>query len=220
MAPRADDSLPTRHSLLLRLQQTGDETGWREFFDAYWEILYRLARKAGLTETEAQEAVQETVIGVARKIGTFDADPRRGSFKSWLLSQARWRIADQFRARRKSGSPAAQGTEFGAGSGAGFPEDATGTDPLHRVPDPTVDPLATAWDEEWEQHVLRTALDRVIAQVSVKQFQMFDLHARQGLSVSETARATGSSVAAVYMAKSRVARLLKREVARVSRHAS
>jgi len=49
--------------------------------------------------------------------------------------------------------------------------------------------------------------------VSVKQFQMFDLHVRQGLSVAETARAVGTTMAAVYMARSRVGRLLKAEVA-------
>ena len=63
--------------------------------------------------------------------------------------------------------------------------------------------------------MLRTALERVKARVSVKQFQMFDLHARQGLSVAETARAVASTMASVYMAKSRVGRLVRREIARL-----
>ena len=92
-------------------------------------------------------------------------------------------------------------------------DDSTGTEPLHRVPDPAGDRLEGVWNQEWEQHVLRTALERVKARVSVKQFQMFDLHVRQGLSVPETARAVGSTMAAVYMAKSRVGRLFKKETA-------
>jgi RNA polymerase sigma-70 factor (ECF subfamily) len=80
------------------------------------------------------------------------------------------------------------------------------------VADPAGDPLERVWNAEWEQHVLRTALERVKAQVSVKQFQIFELHVRQGLSISDTARALGTTKAAVYMAKSRVSRLLKREV--------
>jgi RNA polymerase sigma-70 factor (ECF subfamily) len=68
------------------------------------------------------------------------------------------------------------------------------------------------WNDEWDQHVLRTALDRVKTQVSVKQFQLFELHVQQGLSIGETARAVGTTKAAVYMAKSRVGRVLKREV--------
>ena len=83
---------------------------------------------------------------------------------------------------------------------------------MHRVADPAGDPLERAWNDEWEQHVLRTASERVKAQVSVQQFQIFDLHVRQGLSVGDTARALGTTKAAVYMAKSRVGRLLKREI--------
>jgi len=49
-------------------------------------------------------------------------------------------------------------------------------------------------------------------QVSARQFQLFDLHVLQGSSVRETAQAAGASMAAVYMAKSRVGRLLKHEV--------
>ena len=71
------------------------------------------------------------------------------------------------------------------------------------------------WDEEWREHVQRAALERVKAQVSIPQFQMFDLHALQGLSVAETARALGVSQASVYMAKSRVGRLLKVELKRI-----
>ena len=88
MAPRAEDSVPTRHSLLIRLKQWDDTVGWREFFETYWELIHNVARKAGLTDAEAQDVVQETVIAVARKIGEFKADPRHGSFKSWLLGQS------------------------------------------------------------------------------------------------------------------------------------
>jgi RNA polymerase sigma-70 factor (ECF subfamily) len=68
------------------------------------------------------------------------------------------------------------------------------------------------WNAEWGQHVLRTALERTKALVSVKQFQMFDLHVNKGLSVANTAHALATTKAAVYIAKSRVGRLLKREI--------
>jgi RNA polymerase sigma-70 factor (ECF subfamily) len=62
---------------------------------------------------------------------------------------------------------------------------------------------------------LGVALERVKNQVSPRQFQMFDLHVRQRLSVAETARTLQASVASVYMAKHRVARMLKREMERL-----
>ena len=211
MSEPKQDSMPTRHSLLNRLKDWGDDRSWREFFEMYWELIYNIARKAGLTDSEAQEVVQETIIGVAKKIGGFETDARRGSFKAWLLRQTRWRIADQFRKRDQW----ERGTADTAGGLPSLPGDDTGTGTVNRIPDPASLDLDQAWNSEWEQHTLRIALDRVKAQVSVKQFQMFDLHTIQGLSVSETARALGTSMAAVYMAKSRVGRLLRREAAKL-----
>ena len=211
MNERAPDSIPTRHSLLLRLKDWGDDAGWREFFDAYRELLYHVARKAGLTDTEAQEVVQETVIGVAKKIGGFEVGAGRGSFKAWLLQQARWRIADQFRKRKTGSGEWACGLKTRAPDG----DEATGTAAADRIPDPASPELDALWNDEWRGHVQRVALERVKAQVSIAQFQMFDLHALQGLSVGEAARALGVSQASVYMAKSRVGRLLKAEVKRI-----
>jgi RNA polymerase sigma factor (sigma-70 family) len=175
-------------------------------------LIYNVARKAGLNDAEAQEAVQETVIGVAKSIGGFETDARRGSFKAWLLHQTHWRIADQFRKRQAEPPP-----HPAVWQPVRLPEDATGTATVNRIPDPALSELESVWDDEWQQHVMRAALERVKTQVSAKQFQMFDLHTLQGLSVSDAARALGVSIASVYMAKSRVGRLLRRELARVAK---
>src|SRR5437667_12874824 len=99
MAKKPFDSIPTRQSLLNRLKDWGDQASWQDFFDTYWQLIYNVAIKAGLSDTEAQEVVQETVIAVAKKIPEFKADPARGSFSAWLMRLTRWRIADQFRKR-------------------------------------------------------------------------------------------------------------------------
>jgi len=90
---------PTRRSLVDRLANWDDQKRWQEFFDTYWKLIYSTARKSGLTDAEAQEVVQETVITVAKKIDKLKYDPAIGSFKGWLLQITRWRIVDQFRKR-------------------------------------------------------------------------------------------------------------------------
>src|SRR2546421_11495969 len=100
----AEDSfLPTRHSLVERLKDLDDQASWQQFFDTYWRLIRSVALKAGLTEAEAQDAVQETVIGVARAMPEFCYDPARCSFKGWLLLLTRQRIVHQFRKRGKVG---------------------------------------------------------------------------------------------------------------------
>ena len=169
MNKRAPDSIPTRHSLLNRLKDWGDDTSWREFFETYWELIYNVARKAGLNDVEAQEVVQETVIGVAKRIGEFEVDTNRGSFKSWMLQQARWRIADQYRKRGKASQPASSGYGSAADGGRARPErrsneDGTGTATVNRIPDPASLELDGIWENEWREHVQRVAVERVKAQ--------------------------------------------------------
>src|SRR4030095_12284577 len=94
-----DELIQTRWSLINRLKDWDDGATWQEFFNTYWRLVYSVARKAGLTDVEAQEVVQETVISVARQMPKFEADPARGSFKAWLMHLTRRRIVDQFRKR-------------------------------------------------------------------------------------------------------------------------
>ena len=94
-----EELIPTRRTLLSRLKDWNDQQSWKEFFDTYWKLIYGVARKSGLTETESQDVVQETMVSVARQMPTFKYDPRIGSFKAWLLNLTRWRMGDQFRRR-------------------------------------------------------------------------------------------------------------------------
>ena len=78
---RTSGLLATRRSLVDRLENWEDRKHWQEFFDTYWKLIYSAARKSGLTDAEAQEVVQETVITVAKKVGQLHYDPAVGSFK-------------------------------------------------------------------------------------------------------------------------------------------
>jgi len=218
MPEPAPDPIPTRHSLLNRLKDWDDQSSWQEFFDTYWRLIYNVAVKAGLSDAEAQEVVQETVIGVAHKIGEFKADPAHGSFNAWLMQLTRWRIADQWRKRANAGKASCpSGSAERPGRN---PDDTGSTGPMERIPDPMGTNLDATWQTEWENHIMADALEQVKQQVSPRQFQMFDLHVLQKLSVREVAQTLKASVASVYMAKHRVSRLLRKELRRLERTTS
>src|ERR1041385_6847988 len=99
MARHREGMIPTRYSLLSRLQNWDDQESWKDFFDTYWRLIYSAAVNSGLSEAEAQDVVQETVICVARDIQKFKRDRAKGSFKGWLRNLTRWRIKDQLRKR-------------------------------------------------------------------------------------------------------------------------
>lgn len=100
-----DELLPTRRSLIERLRDLDDQPSWREFFNTYWKVIYGAAIRAGLSDPEAEDVVQETVIGVARKMPDFAYDPNQCTFKGWLMHVTRCRIVDRFRRRRPLNVP-------------------------------------------------------------------------------------------------------------------
>ena len=196
--PDVEELIPTRDSLLSRLKDWRDDDSWRDFFNTYWKLVYGVALKSGLTEQEAEEVVQETVITVARRIPEFKYDPTVCSFKTWLLNLTRWRIVDQLRKRQPKLNGYADGT----------PHTAT----IERLPNPPGVDLDAMWDYEWQQSLVTTAIQRVKRRVNPEHYQIFHLCVFKEWPVKKVARELDVNVAQVYLAKHRVGVLLKKEV--------
>jgi len=210
MTPVHDDSYPTNPSLLARLRNTEDDQSWREFNDLYGKLIFGFAIKAGLTEDEAQEVVQETLIAAAKHLPEFQYDPKKCSFKTWLLNMSNWRVQDQLRKRQNPSTP--QPAHLRRDE-----EGRTRTATIELVPDPAGAGLETIWDDEWKKTLLEAALARVKSQVDLKQWQIFDLYALKEWSVKDVAKALGISSARVYLAKHRVSVLVTKELKRLER---
>ena len=200
-----NEPIPTRASLLQRLKDLGDQTSWNQFYDLYHGLIFSVARRAGLTELEAGEVVQETLISVAKKMPEFSYKPGKDSFKGWLLTVTRWRIRDQLAKRPGSAMQAQQV------SPAVQQEPGSRTATIERVADPTGPELECIWDQEWETQLLHTALARIKRQVHPLHYQIYHLHVILGQPAREVARALGVNIAQIYLAKLRVGNLLKKE---------
>jgi len=194
------DSLTTRSTLLHRLHNLEDQESWRTFFDRYWELLYNVARRSGLSEPEAQDVVQETVIAVTKAMPDFRYDPARGSFKQWLLRIAGRRIIDHLRRAYRQPRRADVDLET-------LDEART---PAALISDPAADHVEAAWEEEWERRILAEAVTRVRGAVNPKHFQIFDYCVLQEWPASKVAALLGLNAAQVYLAKHRVSQAVKR----------
>jgi RNA polymerase sigma-70 factor (ECF subfamily) len=196
-----EEMIPTRQSLLSRLKDWNDQESWRAFFDAYWRLIYNAAIKAGLTDAEAQDAVQETLVSVMKSMPNFQYDAKKGSFKGWLLTLTKWRISDQFRKRQRGVEH--QRHDFPA-------SDETAT--IERVPDPDGPQLEAIWDEEWERNLVEAAMERVKKKVDPKQYQLFDLYVLKKWTVSKVARTLSVNPGLVYLTKHKINQLIKKEI--------
>ena len=188
-----DASLQTRHSLLNRLRECDDQAGWREFFDRYWRLIYGVARKAGMNDADAQDIVQEVMVSISKSLGSYRKEAG-SSFKAWLLTIVRRRMADHWRRRL----PRDQRTVPLADDSAEIlQEDAA---------------LEKIWQEEWEARIYEAAAVRVQQRVGARNYLIFDMLVRQRLTVSDVGRSLGVNAAQVYLARHRVGRMMRQEV--------
>ncbi len=189
--------LPTRQTLLSRLRDCDDHESWRDFFDLYWKLLYNMARKRGLNEQESQEVVQDTVIAVAKTMPEFRYDPKRCSFKSWLRHLLEKKIADQFRRRARANQTVSLDAEESV---------------AWNLADVATLPPDAAWEQEWQQSLLETAIERIKTKVSPQQFQIFHRLVVLNFPAGEVARTLDVNIAQVYLAKHRVVARVKQEI--------
>lgn len=206
---RQTDSLATNASLLERLKDLEDQASWQEFYTTYRKLIFSFALSHGLTPTEADEVVQETVITVARNLPEFRYDPKRCSFKTWLFNLTLWRIRDQLRRRQPENTSLHR-----------KPGETDRTSTAERVPGPAGEQPSALWEEQWKKDLVERALDRVKGQVEEKRFQIYDLYALQGWPAREVARSLGVSLARVYLTKHRISALLTKEIQKLKRVSS
>jgi len=186
----------TRYSLILRLPTVEDAAAWREFVGIYEPVVYRFARRRGLQDADARELVQNVLVRVARAVGGWKPDQRRGRFRTWLLCIARNQLVDVFRARQRR--------EVAAG----------GTSMLARLSSHADRPgtLDEELNLENQRVQFRWAAARVRESVQERTWQAFWLTSVQERPVEAVARELGLTPGAVYIARSRVIARLRQEV--------
>ena len=163
------------------MRDLNDDTSWRDFFDTYWKLIYCTALKSGLSEADAEDVVQETILTISRKIQQFNYDPALGSFKGWLLHTTRWRILDHLRKRK--------------------PDAAAQPGPLHdpeaieQIPGPESAHIEAVWDAEWQRNLMDAAVQRVKRQVNPKHYQVFELYVLKAWPAGKVAKTLGVNLA-------------------------
>ena len=183
----------TSASLLQRLRMApADQAAWGEFVDRYGRKIYGWCRHWGLQEADAQDVTQDVLVRLAGKMRDFTYDPGR-SFRAWLKTLARHALSDFCDARGRAATGGSQAVEL-----------------LQSVE--ARDDLVRQLEDEFDQEVLAEAAARVRARVTPKSWRVFELTAYEGQSGAEAAAALGMTVAAVFVAKSRVQKLLQDEV--------
>jgi len=182
--------------LLEGLFDTGNKAVWEEFEARYSPIILAVARRLGLSEQDAADVTQETLIKFLQEYRAGKYDRSRGRLRSWIVSIAKYRIADLYRVRARH-------------------REWRGESAIRAIPDE--DHLGKIWDEECHREILRHALRelRETTKLDERTISAFERLCFDQRRPAEVAKEKGMSVDGVYKAKQRCMEQLRGIIARL-----
>jgi RNA polymerase sigma factor (sigma-70 family) len=190
----------TRATLLFRVSHDPtDPRAWAEFVTHYGRKIHEWCRAWGLQDADAWDVTQIVLLNLAARMREFRYDPDR-SFRAWLktLTRHAWINYRTSEARhcRASGDSAIM-------------------DQLAKVEarEDLVQRLSYAFDQE----LFQVAAARIRLRVEPHTWEAFRLLAVENWSGADVARHLGIKVATAFVARSKVMRMLRGEVAKLER---
>ena len=185
----------TRVTLLARLRQDPtDEAAWGAFVERYGRHIYRWCRQWNLQDADAEDVTQDILVKLTQNLRAFAYDPSR-SFRGWLKTVAHhaWR---DFLDRRRQPLPAGGDSQV---------------EELMLTVEARED-LARKLEEVFDLELLEAAKLRVRLRVAPQTWEAFRLVALESLPAAEVADRVRLQVAMVYVAKSKVQKMLREEI--------
>jgi RNA polymerase sigma factor (sigma-70 family) len=197
-----DDALTpgTSPTLLGRLRQDpADAAAWRTFVLRYGPRIHAWCCQWRLQEADAQDVTQAVLLKLVARMRTFTYDAS-GSFRGWLktVTYHAWRdyLHGQQRAGQGSGDSAALAALQCLEAG---------------------DDLTRRLQEEFDLELLEEAAARVRLRVKPHTWEAYRLLTEERLSVPEVAQHLGMQVAMVFVARSKIKRMLREQVRQLER---
>lgn len=188
----------TSHSLIARVKDLGDGAAWTEFLGIYQPVVFRMARRRGLQDADAQDVMQQVFLSISKSIEGWIPGDLQPPFRAWLTTIARNAITKALTRRPRDA--------------------ATGSTSMVELLDAQADPQETTAEilAEARKELIRWATEQIRSEFSEATWNAFWRTAIEGVPIAEVAKSTGRSAGAVYIARYRVIARLKEKVLEVS----
>jgi len=193
------EPLGSTSSSLIERVKSRDEQAWRRLVRLYGPLVDFWVRRAGLQHADARDVFQEVFTAVAQAISRFRKDQPGDTFRGWLRTIVRNKVADHH--RKSAGQPRAIG-----GSDA--------NQRLQYIADANESaPSSDGCNERQALRDLRVrALELVRTEFEPRSWEAFWRVQIDRRATKDVAEELGMSLAAVRMAKSRVLRRVREEL--------
>ncbi len=176
---------------LLDAARDGDSDAWQQMVHLYGPLIYGWCRRVGRQPADAADVTQDVLLSVSRDLDRFNPGVPGATFRGWLWTITRRRLADQ--ARRHARHP-----EHADGSLA----DVAAVDAVEPPTDAASDRAA----------VLGRAVAMLRDRFEESTWRAFWATVAEGREPAEVAESLGVSRWTVYKARARVLQRLREEL--------
>lgn len=182
----------TSLTLLARLKTGSDADAWNRFVAIYSPLLYHGAVRMGLSDQDALDVVQEVLTSLTQELPRFEYNADRKNFRGWLKTMTANKCRDQYRRRAiRAGHEQAAGREG--------PQDFSAVEIFSEA--------------EYRKWLVQQAMRVMQSEFEERTWRACWVTTVEERSAKDAAVQLGMTEAAVYMAKSRVLRRLRDELA-------
>jgi RNA polymerase sigma factor (sigma-70 family) len=193
-------SSATSPTLLGRLRQDpADTAAWSTFVLRYGPRIHAWCRQWRLQEADAQDVTQNVLVKLLARMRTFTYDAS-GSFRGWLKTVTYHAWRDYLHGQQRAGEGSGDSAVLAA---------------LHDVE--AGEDLARRLQEEFDLELLHEAAARVRLRVKPHTWEAYRLLTEENRSVPEVAGLLGMQVAMVFVARSKVKRMLREQVCQLEK---
>ncbi len=184
----------TLSSTLLEGLRASQPSAWRRLVHLFTPLVYRWCRGWGVPRKDEDDVVQEVFTGVWGSIGGYRGrDQGGGSFRGWLRTVTRRKVANLYHKGKRHPKPAASDSEE------------------RRLLD--LEATDASFDDAAEIAALyQRALQLISGEFTPRTLDIFQRTTVDGQSAGEVAAALELSTGAVYQAKHRVMTRLREEL--------
>ena len=182
----------TRHTLIRRACDAGDQAAWVEFDRIYRRFISFVLGQIGVGRDDVDDVTQQILFTLTRDLPGYD--PGKGRFRAWLSAVIRHAALAHLRRQR---SEQARLGVVGAD---------LATDSLDRESD-----LDQRIEAEWTTYVANLAMERIRVQFQGRAIEVFEL-GLDGVPLEEICARTGLTTASAYTLRKRVKKRLYQEI--------
>ncbi len=185
------DTYNTRVTLLTRLKSPDDELSWEEFIKYYEGFIYSIIIKMGVPSCDNDEVFQMAIIKLWKVLPNFNYASSKGRFRNWLYTVVKNIVYNYFDRMPRNE------LELLDVDSSCLKKDS-----------PEIERLV---EEEWDNHILSLAFDKVAKKVSKTAMDTF-IKGLDGESVEAASKRLCLSESSIYVYRKRVKDALTAEV--------